>query len=202
MTARRLGERGARADPFEQFRLWFAEAERARLPWADAMTLATAAPDASPSARAVLLRGLDARGFVFFTDYRSRKARELAANSRAALVFLWPPFHRQARVEGDVARVTAAESDAYFRSRPRGSRLAALASRQSEVLASRAALERRYRELRARYRGRDVPRPDGWGGYRLTPRVFEFWQGRANRLHDRLRYTRVRGGWRIARLSP
>lgn len=201
--ARRLGGRGAKADPLEQFELWLAEAERARLPWAEAATLATAARSAAPSARAVMLRGFDARGFVFYTDYGSRKARELAANRRAALVFLWAPFERQVRVEGEVAKVTAAESDVYFASRPRGSRLAAVASYQSEVIRGRKVLERRMRDLRRRFRGGSVPRPSRWGGYRLTPRVLEFWQGRANRLHDRLRYTRLAdGGWRLERLSP
>lgn len=197
-----LSERAAHPDPIAQFRRWYAVARGAT--WSDAMTLATASRGASPAARAVLLRGVEERGFVFFTDYRSRKARELRANSRAALVFLWAGQRRQVRVEGTVARLSPAESDAYFRSRPRGSRLAVWASEQSRPIAGgRAALDARYRAAVARFRGRPVPRPPYWGGYRLTPDRFEFWQGRANRLHDRLSYARRRdGSWRRERLMP
>lgn len=200
---RRLGERSAHRDPFTQFRRWFEEARRSQPTWHDAMVLATAPREARPSARAVLLHGLDDRGFVFFSDYRSRKARELAGNPRGALVFLWAAQRRQVRVEGTVEVIEARESDAYFASRPRGHRLAVWASRQSAVIPGRDALERRMATLGERFRGRAVPRPPYWGGYRLVPDAFEFWQGRANRLHDRLRYRRLANGrWRIERLAP
>ncbi len=166
------------------------------------VVVATATPDGSPSARAVLLRGFDARGFVFFTDYRSRKAGELAANPRAALVWLWSPAERQVRVEGTVGVLAPAESDAYFAHRPRGHRLAAWASHQSSVIPDRAGLEARIAELAARYEGAEVPRPPDWGGYLLTPAVFEFWQGRPNRVHDRLRFRLLDGAWVQDRLSP
>jgi pyridoxamine 5'-phosphate oxidase len=151
----------------------------------------------------VLLKGIDADGFVFFTSYESRKADELAANPWAALVFFWVEFHRQVRVEGSVTKITAAESDVYFASRPLGSQLGAWASRQSQVIGGRAPLEARMRDLEVTYAGRELPRPPYWGGYRLTPSAIEFWQGRPNRLHDRLRYRHVEpGGWLIERLSP
>ena len=166
------------------------------------VVVATATPDGSPSARAVLLRGFDHRGFVFFTDYRSRKAAELAANPRAALVWLWPPAERQVRVEGTVAVLAGAESDTYFAQRPRGHRLAAWASHQSSVIADRELLEVGIADLTARYEGSDVPRPPHWGGYLLRPVMFEFWQGRPNRVHDRLRYRLDGGAWLQDRLSP
>jgi pyridoxamine 5'-phosphate oxidase len=166
------------------------------------MTLATATPDGQPAARMVLLRGLDARGFVFFTNYDSRKGQELAANPRAALVFWWDALKRQVRIEGRIEVVTAAESDAYFKARPRGHRLAALASPQSQVIPDRASLEQRMRQLETQYPGEDVPRPANWGGYRVVPAVIEFWQGRPNRVHDRLRYERLGDDWRIQRLAP
>jgi pyridoxamine 5'-phosphate oxidase len=203
-----LTERDVAADPFEQFRRWMDEATIApHTGEANAMTLATAAADGSPSARVVLLRGFDHRGFVFFTDYRSRKGAELAANPRAALVFYWGALERQVRVTGTVAPVASEESDAYFRSRPAGSRVSASASHQSSVIADRATLERRVAALVATYGdAADIPRPPYWGGYRVSPQVFEFWQGRANRLHDRIRYRHDAGdpaaGWRIERLSP
>jgi pyridoxamine 5'-phosphate oxidase len=150
----------------------------------------------------VLLKGLDEQGFVFYTNYESRKAAELAANPFAALVFFWVELHRQVRVEGRVARVAAAESDAYFASRPAGSQIGALASPQSQVIAGRAPLEQRVRELEAAYAEDAVPRPPHWGGYRVVPTAIEFWQGRSNRLHDRLRYRQVAGGWLIERLAP
>lgn len=166
------------------------------------VVVATATTGGVPSARAVLLRGFDARGFVFFTDYRSRKAEELAVNPRAAMVWLWSPAERQVRVEGTVSVLGPAESDAYFAQRPRGHRLAAWASHQSSVIPDRRGLEARIAELTARYEGRDVPRPPDWGGYLLTPAVFEFWQGRPNRVHDRLRFRLRDGFWVQDRLSP
>ncbi len=191
------------ADPFEQFRLWFAEAEATEPPEPNAMTLATASRDGRPSARMVLLKGVDERGFVFYTNYESRKGHELAENPWGALTFWWPHMARQVRVEGYVEKVSPAESDAYFRTRPRGSQIGAWASPQSAVLPSRAELETRYREYEARFAGRDVPRPPHWGGYRLVPHTFEFWQGRLNRLHDRFRYRRDESGaWIIERLAP
>ena len=190
-------------DPLVQFGRWLDAALAAGLPEPHAMTLATATPDGRPAARMVLLRGFDARGFVFYTNYGSRKAAALAANPRAALVFYWPALHRQVRVEGAVARVDAAESDAYFAGRPRGSQIGAWASAQSAPIADRAALERAVAAVEQAYAGRAVPRPPFWGGFRVTPDCLEFWQGQPNRLHDRIRYDRTAaGGWTIARLQP
>ena len=197
----RLDERDAARDPLEQFQSWFDEALRAELPMANAMTLATAASNRRPSARMVLLKGYDERGFVFFTDYESRKGAELASNPQAALLFYWIELEREVRVEGRVEKTSADESDSYFLSRPLGSRLAATASRQSSVVASRDVLESAYTE--ASQRLGDAPvRPERWGGFRVIPDTIEFWQGRANRLHDRLLYTRAADGWVISRLSP
>jgi pyridoxamine 5'-phosphate oxidase len=200
--ARSLSERSAHPDPVAQFERWYRAAGRAQRFWREAVVLATADTGGRPSVRAVMLRGLDARGLVFFTDHRSRKARELAARPRAAMVFLWAPLERQVRVEGRVERIGEAESDEYFATRPRGSRVGAWASQQSKVIAGRGVLARQIRRIEARFRAADVPRPPHWGGYRLVPDAFEFWQGRPDRLHDRLRYRRVRGAWRIERLSP
>ena len=204
-----LGAEEAGADPMEQFRRWLEAARAAMGVRDDTMVLATATPDGRPSARAVLLRGLDEAGLVFFTDTRSRKGAELAANPRGALVFLWPPLERQVRVEGMVALVADDEADAYFATRPRGHRLAAWTSHQSQPVAGRAELERRMQALAGQYADRDVPRPPYWSGYRLRPTEWEFWQGRENRVHDRVVYRRaVRGrqpddqAWERLRLSP
>ena len=189
------------ADPLTEF---VQAAERARAHQVDTapVTLATADPAGRPSARLVLVRGVDERGFVFFTNYNSRKARELDANPHAALCFHWVTLDEQIRVEGRVERVTAAESDDYFATRPRGSQLGAWASDQSARLASREVLESKYREVEARFHGRDVDRPPFWGGYRLIPERVEFWYGRPDRLHDRVLYTRDGSAWRIERLYP
>jgi pyridoxamine 5'-phosphate oxidase len=198
-----LTERDADPDPIRQFERWFEDARTAGLQELNAMTLATATADGAPSARIVLLKAADARGFVFFTDYRSRKGMELDANPRAALVFYWAALERQVRITGPTARISREESAAYFNSRPLGSRLSAMASHQSSVVANRAVLEERASELARKYADRAPEIPSYWGGTRVTPETIEFWQGRLNRLHDRLRYTRDdRGQWQIARLSP
>ena len=189
-------------DPMDLFAEWFREAENAGVDVPETMTLATADGDGAPSARMVLLKGADEEGFVFYSGYVSRKAGELEANPRAALVFYWRPLGKQIRVEGRVERVSAAESEAYFATRPRGSQLAAWASQQSRSLPNREELERRYAELEREYEGREVPRPPHWGGFRLRPEAIEFWEHRENRLHDRIRYTRAREGWRHELLSP
>jgi pyridoxamine 5'-phosphate oxidase len=198
-----LREEDLDPDPIRQFRAWFDEASMSEIPEVNAMALATAAPDGRPSVRMVLLRGVDERGFTFFTNYESRKARELEANPQAALVFFWQELERQVRIEGRVERVADEESDRYFQSRPAGSRLGAWASPQSRVIAGREALETRYAEVEARYTDGTIPRPPNWGGYRVIPDTIELWQSRASRLHDRLRYARRdEGGWLIERLAP
>lgn len=198
----RLDERDVDPDPLVQFHKWFDDARRAELPEPNAMTLATATPAGVPSARMVLLKAADERGFTFFTDYRSRKGQELEANPHAALVFFWGELERQVRITGTVSRVSREETEAYFRTRPRESRLGAWTSHQSTVLAGRETLEARLREVAARHPGDEVPTPPHWGGYLLKPDALEFWQGRESRLHDRVRYQREAGGWRIERLSP
>jgi pyridoxamine 5'-phosphate oxidase len=200
-----LAEADAHADPLVQFQRWFEDAQAAQLPLANAMTLATVSPGGAPAARVVLLKGVECGGFVFYTNYASRKGRELAAQPLACLVFLWAELERQVRIEGRVEKVASADADAYYASRPLGARLSAWASAQSDPVGSRAALERSLEEMGRRH-GEHPPRPPHWGGYRLLPEAIEFWQGRANRLHDRLLYRRAAGdvqaGWKIERLAP
>lgn len=200
----RLDEQDLAADPFVMFATWFAQAVETAVPEPNAMTLATAAPNGTPSARIVLLKAVDAAGFVFFTDYRSRKGAELAENPRAALVFYWHELERQVRIVGSVSRIPESESETYYRTRPLGSRLGAWASEQSSVLPSRGELEARLASVEARYPDADVPRPPHWGGFRVAPAEVEFWQGRESRLHDRLRYRREGSAspWMVERLSP
>lgn len=198
---RELDETDVAADPFVQFRTWFDQAVNSALPLANGMTLATCDRHGQPSSRVVLLKDID-HGLVFYSNYDSRKGREIAANPRAALLFWWQALHRQVRVEGIVEQISAAESDAYFESRPRESNLSAMASAQSQVVSDRKALEKAVATLREQLEGRELERPGVWGGYRLVPRRFEFFQGRADRLHDRLRYQRRGDAWTVARLNP
>jgi pyridoxamine 5'-phosphate oxidase len=189
-------------DPIVQFQRWFDEAVAMGGPQPDAVCLASLAADGTPDARMVLLKAVDERGFVFYTNYESEKGRQLSTRPVAALVWHWTPLRRQVRVTGRTAHVAADESDAYFVTRDRGSQLSAWASHQSEVLPDRAALEARMAAMSARFSGQEVPRPPWWGGIRVAPTAIEFWQGRANRLHDRLRYRATADGWRIERLAP
>ena len=197
-----LSEGDVDADPVRQFERWFADALAALVLEPNAMTLATATRDGVPSARIVLLKGVDARGFVFYTDYRSRKGAELSENPLAALTFLWKEIERQVRISGAVSRTSEAESAAYFQTRPLGSRLGAWASHQSSVIENRAQLEERLHAVEVRYTDGNVPLPPYWGGFRVVPDEIEFWQGGTNRLHDRLLYRREDSGWKIQRLSP
>lgn len=200
-----LDEASVDSNPIAQFKTWFWEAQQAGLPEPNAMTLATSTSDGYCTARIVLLKELDENGFVFYTNYESRKGRDLTDNPHAALVFYWAELERQVRIEGRVDRVPRQQSEAYFKSRPRGSRLGAWVSHQSEVIQSRKMLEARLRDLETRYAGTDeIPVPDYWGGFRVRPHSIEFWQGRPNRLHDRLRYLRNSEDeqWRIERLGP
>nr|WP_243147622.1 pyridoxamine 5'-phosphate oxidase [Scytonema sp. UIC 10036] len=202
-TLQGLSETDVDSNPFIQFKRWFDQAIAAQLVEPNAMTLATTTREGKPSARMVLLKGFDERGFVFFTNYNSQKGQELAENPQASLVFWWAELERQIRISGRVEKISDAESDEYFYSRPLNSRLGAWASNQSEAIESRAVLEQRLQELQAKYQNQDVPRPQHWGGLRTIPIEIEFWQGRPNRLHDRLRYTRLNdGSWKIERLSP
>lgn len=197
-----LDESDADRDPLRQFAAWFEATLKADIALPNSMMLATATPDGRPSVRAVLLKGYDQRGFVFFTNYRSRKSRELEQNPQASILFCWEELERQIRIEGRIERVSAAESDEYYASRPLGSRLGAWASPQSEVVADRKTLEDSVEQMSLRHGG-SPPRPPFWGGYRLVPEVFEFWQGRKNRLHDRIVYRRSGGAdWSMARLAP
>ena len=196
-----LDESHADADPIRQFARWWDEALKSQLPEPNAMTVATADASGRPSARTVLLKGFDERGFVFFTNYESRKGQELAANPHAALLFFWPELERQVRIDGEVERVEAAESDAYYRTRPLASRIGAWASPQSRVISSRAWLMARVAKMGVRH-GLNPERPPHWGGFRVRPSALEFWQGRPSRLHDRLLYTRSGAAWRCQRLAP
>lgn len=197
-----LREDRVESNPLSQFAQWYEQAQAIVKPLPHAAALATATGAGHPSVRMVLLKGYDAHGFVFYTNYRSRKGRELGRNARATLLFYWGELERQVRIEGRVARVTPHESDEYFATRPRGSQLAAWASAQSTRIAGRGALESRFASLSRKY-AEAVPRPPHWGGYRLAPESIEFWQGRADRLHDRILYRRARGGlWKIERLAP
>ena len=197
-----LSEADLAPDPVEQFGRWFEETVNAGLHEPNAMIVATATPDGRPSARVVLLKGFGERGFAFYTNHEGRKAAELEANPRCALLFYWGELERQVRIEGTARRLSGEESAAYFASRPRGSQLGAWASAQSREIEDREALEERLRALEEEYQGHEVPRPPFWGGYRVEPEGFEFWQGRENRLHDRLVYRRAGDGWRVSRLQP
>ena len=196
-----LSEAQADADPLRQFERWFEDALRAQLPLPNAMTLATVTPAGAPSARIVLLKGVEQGGFVFYTNYLSRKGRELEKNAKACLLLLWSHLERQVRIDGAVEKVTAAESDAYYATRPLGARQSAWASAQSETVVDRKILETAMEDAHRRY-GERPPRPPHWGGYRVIPQEIEFWQGRADRLHDRLLYSQGKPGWRIERLAP
>lgn len=196
-------EAQAAGDPVDQFDRWFTEAAAEDLPEPNAMTLATATAEGRPSARMVLLKGYDERGFTFFTNYESRKGDELDTNPQVALVFFWPTLHRQIRIEGQAQRLLPEESDDYYAGRSRGSQIGARASQQSAVLPNREVLEQQVAAVDAEFTGQPVPRPDFWGGFRVAPESIEFWQGRTSRLHDRLRYNRLAdGAWIIERLSP
>jgi pyridoxamine 5'-phosphate oxidase len=196
-----LDESQVDRDPLKQFGVWMVEAIHAQVPEPTAMNLSTVSAQGRPSARIMLLKGVDPRGFVFYTNYSSRKGREMEANPAVAITFLWKELERQVRIEGKVERVSAADSDEYFATRPLGSRIGAWASPQSQVIADRGWLEERMQKLAAQY-GEAPPRPPHWGGFRLLPDYIEFWQGRLSRLHDRIAYTRADGDWGIARLAP
>lgn len=190
-------------DPFRMFQSWFDEASDADLIEPNAMNLATTDSNGQPSARMVLLKGFDQSGFVFYTNYLSQKGKQLAQNPHAALVFWWDKLFRQVRIQGRIERVDPGTADAYFKSRPRGSQIGAHVSNQSEIIADYSQIEKRFADLSKQYEGREISRPDNWGGYLLQPDIIEFWQGRPNRLHDRFRYSRQESGdWRIERLSP
>lgn len=198
-----LAEKDLAKDPFRQFEKWFQEAEAAKLTEPNAMTLATATREGRPSARTVLLKGLDGRGFVFYSNYESRKGREIATNPQATLLFPWIALERQVIVEGTLTKVAREESEAYFHSRPRASQLGAWVSQQSSIISGRAVLEDAMKALEKKYAGEEVPTPPNWGGWRVAPETVEFWQGRRSRLHDRLRYSRGKNGdWTVERLAP
>jgi len=197
-----LSERDLARDPFRQFEKWFQEAQAAKIPEPNAMTLATVGKDGRPSARTVLLKGFDGRGFVFFSNYEGRKGRELEANPRATLLFPWVALERQVIIEGTVLKVAREENDTYFHSRPRASQLSAWVAQQSSIISNRSVLEESMKALEQKYAGVEVPLPPNWGGWRLSPETVEFWQGRRSRLHDRLRYRRGKDDWSVERLAP
>ena len=199
---RSLSESDIAKDPVGQFTRWWDEAMNSNIDEVNAMTLATVTAEGNPTARIVLLKGYDENGFVFFTNYQSDKGKELATNPNAALLFFWKELERQVRIGGVVEKVSTEESDIYFASRPEGSRIGAWASPQSEAITGRETLEKKVAELEAKYKGQNIPRPPHWGGYRVKPQLFEFWQGRSNRLHDRLQYRLSGGNWMIERLAP
>lgn len=197
-----LHEKDLDADPFVQFRRWFEAARKTGLAHPEAMSAATATPDGKPCVRTVLLKACDERGFCFYTNYESRKGSELAANPRATLLFYWEPYERQVRIEGRIEKMSEEESRAYFHSRPRGSQIGAWASAQSAMIENREELQRQVVKYRTQFKGQRIPLPPFWGGYRCVPDTIEFWQGRANRLHDRLCYIKDNGAWKIVRLAP
>jgi pyridoxamine 5'-phosphate oxidase len=197
-----LSERDLSKDPFRQFEKWFQEAEGAKMPEPNAMVLSTCNREGLPSSRTVLLKGLDGRGFVFFTNYDSRKGRDISENARASLLFPWIAMERQVAVEGSLTKITREESDAYFHSRPRPNQLAAWASATSSIISGRNVLDEAMKSLDKKYAGQEVPLPPNWGGYRLVPETVEFWQGRRSRMHDRLRFRRGKDAWIIERLAP
>lgn len=199
---RSLNESDVNANPFAQFTNWWNEAIASSIDEVNAMTLATVSPEGRPSARIVLLKGFDENGFVFFTNYESRKGKEISDNPHAALVFFWKELERQVRIEGGIEKVSSDESDAYYHSRPTGSQIGAWASPQSEVIDNREILEHNYSELQKKFGNQEVPRPGFWGGYVLRPSMIEFWQGRSSRLHDRIEYRLENGNWKIVRLAP
>ena len=202
-TFQGLSEMDVHPNPFEQFKTWFEQAVAAQLPEPNAMTIATVTSDGKPSARIVLLKDYDERGFVFYTNYQSHKGQQLVENPWGAIAFWWAELERQVRIEGRVEKVSPAESDAYFHSRPISSQLGAWASNQSQVIESREVLEQQLQKLKEEYDNKEVPRPPHWGGFRVIPNEIEFWQGRPSRLHDRLLYQRSEdGSWKIQRLSP
>ena len=198
-----LSENSVKADPIKQFMIWFDEAQEAKVPEENAMTLSTATHDGRPSARIVLLKGYSDAGFVFFTNYLSRKGKEIGKNPMGALTFFWPSLERQVRIEGVLEKVSKEESEKYFHSRPKDSQVGAVASPQSQEIPDRAFLEKKWQELTAAYDGKEVPKPSFWGGYILKPRLIEFWQGRPSRLHDRILYKKIDNkNWKKVRLAP
>lgn len=201
-TLKELSETSVLKNPLEQFKLWLDEAISSNILEPNAMTIATAQRDGTPSARIVLLRKFDERGFVFFSNYLSAKANDLNENPKASILFYWAELERQVRISGSVEKISSKESEEYFATRPRGHQISAWASEQSKVISDRKELERQFLEIEKRFEGKEIPLPPFWGGYRLVPIIYEFWQGRESRLHDRIRYSLVDGDWKIERLSP